>query len=305
VSTIPNETREFRFGKLAYETPVGADGIRFGASVSHNEVWPGDFRRDVRTRTTYDTFDLKATVAPFQSQTVSLALTAALTFNEVYERDDFGPTYRDHVRSAALIADFKMKDAFNGWNYWTAAVRQGFDAFGASQPTDALLSRGIVSDTFSLLNYSYIRHQTFNDAWSAKFALTGQFSSTALLDSQRFFLASAAYGPGFYSGDNGIAGLFELRFDQSLNYASLKGYQLYGFIESGRVWDYKDPTSGLTLTSAGGGVRFYLPGQVQAGFAIAVPLHDTLHSDVRDYRFLFTLSNTLKLCPELPTMRCS
>ena len=305
VSTIPNESRELRFGKVAYETPLGADGIRFGASASHNDVWPGDYRRDVRTRTTYDTFDLKGTVVPFQSQAVSFALTAALTFNEVYERDDLGPTYRDHVRSAALIADFKMKDAFNGWNYWTAGFRQGFDALGASQPTDDLLSRGIASDTFSLFNYGYVRYQTITDAWSAKFALSGQFSSTALLDSQRFFLASAAYGPGFYSGDNGVAGAFELRFDQNLNYAYLKGYQLYGFIESGRVWDYKDPTSGLTLSSAGGGVRFYLPGQVQAGFAVAVPLYDTLQSDVRDYRFLFTLSNTLKLCPERPMMRCS
>ena len=64
VSTIPNETRELRFGKVAYETPMGADGIRFGASASHNDVWPGDYRRDVRTRTTYDTFDAESDRRP-------------------------------------------------------------------------------------------------------------------------------------------------------------------------------------------------------------------------------------------------
>jgi hemolysin activation/secretion protein len=305
VSSVPNENRELRFGKVAYDMPFGADGIRFGASVSRNDVWPGDARRDINTRTTYDTFDLKGTIVPYQSQLVSFALTGLFTFNEVYERDDLGPTYRDHVRSAALIADFKIKDPFNGWNYWTVGFRQGLNVFGASQPTDDFLSRGIADESFSLLTYSFSRFQTFNDAWSAKVGVTGQLSSTALLDSQRFFLASAAYGPGYYSGDNGVAGAFELRFDQSLNFNYLKGYQLYGFVEAGRVWDYKDPTSGLTLASAGGGIRFYLPGHTQAGFAIAVPLHDSLQSDVRDYRFLFTLSNTLKLCPEQPMMRCS
>jgi hemolysin activation/secretion protein len=209
-------------------------------------------------------------------------------FNEVYERDDFGPTYRDHVRSSALTADIKLKDDIGGWNYWMFSFRQGLNIFGASEPTDDLLSRNIVSDTFSMLNYAYTRYQKITDVWSAKIAVNGQLSSTALLDSQRYFLGSAAFGPGYYSGDNGIAGSFELRFDQSLSNPYVKGYQLYGFVEAGKVWDFMDSTSGLSLASIGAGIRLYLPGQLQAGLAVATPLYDTLHNDVRDYRILFT-----------------
>jgi hemolysin activation/secretion protein len=156
-----------------------------------------------------------------------------------------------------------------------------------------------------MLNYAYTRYQKISDVWSAKIAVNGQFSSTALLDSQRFFLGSAAFGPGYYSGDNGIAGLFELRFDQSLTNPYVKGYQLYGFVEAGQVWDFRDTSSGLSLASIGAGIRFYLPGQLQAGLAVATPLYDTLNNETRDYRILFTLSNSLKFCPEKIRMECS
>jgi hemolysin activation/secretion protein len=305
LSTVPDDTREMRFGRVAYDIPLGADGVRVGVSASHNDIWPGDFRRSVNTRTSYDTYEMRGTVVPYLTQRISFALTASAAFNEVYERDDFGPTYRDHVRSGALTADFKLRDDFNGWNYWTLTYRQGLNMFGASDPTDDLLSRNIVSDTFSLLSYAYTRYQRFTDVWSAKISVNGQFSSTALLDSQRYFLSSAAFGPGYYSGDNGIAGLFELRFDQTLNNPYVKGFQLYGFVEGGQVWDYKDPTSGLSLASTGGGIRFYLPGLLQAGIAVATPLYDTLNNHNRDYRILFTLSNAFKVCPERIRMDCS
>ena len=305
LSTVPDDMKELSFGRIAYDVPIGSDGFRVGAMASHNDVWPGDFRRDIRTRTSYDTFELKGTVVPYLTQRISFALTASAAFNEVYERDDFGPTYRDHVRSGALTADIKLKDDFGGFNYWTIGFRQGLNIFGASEPIDDLLSRNIVSDTFSLLTYAYTRYQKITDAWSAKIAVNGQLSSTALLDSQRYFLGSAAFGPGYYSGDNGVAGSFELRFDQSVANPYVRGYQLYGFVEAGKVWDFKDNSSGLALASVGAGIRFYLPGQLQAGIAVATPLYDTLHNDVRDYRILFTLSNALKLCPERVRMECS
>jgi hemolysin activation/secretion protein len=305
LSTVPDDMKELSFGRIAYDVPIGSDGFRVGAMASHNDVWPGDLRRDIRTRTSYDTFELKGTSVPYLTQRFSFALTASAAFNEVYERDDFGPTYRDHVRSAALTADFKLKDDFGGFNYWTVGFRQGMNIFGASQPTDDLISRNIVSDTFSMLNYAYTRYQKITDVWSAKIAVNGQLSSTALLDSQRYFLGSAAFGPGYYSGDNGIAGSFELRFDQTLANPYVKGYQLYGFVEAGKVWDFRDTTSGLSLASVGAGIRFYLPGQLQAGLAVATPLYDTLNNDVRDYRILFTLSNSHKFCPEKIRMECS
>ena len=70
-----------------------------------------------------------------------------------------------------------------------------------------------------------------------------------------------------------MAGSLELRFDQTLNKPYLKGYQLYGFVDSGVAWNvgYRY-TDGLSLTSAGGGARFFLTEDLQAGIGVAFPL---------------------------------
>ena len=52
-------------------------------------------------------------------------------------------------------------------------------------------------------------------------------------------------------------GSAELRFDQKTNLQYLSGYQLYAFVDSGVAWnDGYRLSDGLSLTSAGGGVRF-------------------------------------------------
>ena len=115
----------------------------------------------------------------------------------------------------------------------------------------------------------------------------------------------AAYGPGYYSGDSGISGYGELRFDQSVSNAVLKGYQLYSFFDKGAVWSFNNDGQVLSIASAGAGIRFFLAEQWQAGVGFAVPVHaGTTANDFHDVRFLFTLSNSFKLCPQRPQMRC-
>ena len=122
--------------------------------------------------------------------------------------------------------------------------------------------------------------------------------------SQQFYLGGAAFGRGYgsaeISGDNGIAGSLELRFDQKLNYRYLSGYQLYSFVDAGAAWNdgfsYND---GLALTSAGGGVRFFLWNDLQADVGVAFPLsYRAPDNSARSARVLFSLSSALKLCPE-------
>jgi hemolysin activation/secretion protein len=95
--------------------------------------------------------------------------------------------------------------------------------------------------------------------------------------SQQFYLGGLAFGRGYgaalISGDNGVAGSLELRFDQKLNYTYWTGFQLYSFVDSGLVWwSGLRPTEGTALTSAGGGVRLFLGGDLQADLGVAVPL---------------------------------
>lgn len=304
LSTIANDPRELGFARLSYDVPVGIDGVRLGASVLYSAVRPGDLRRLDNDITTTEAFELRAGIVPLQSQSSTLTLTAATTFSNVSEHDLYGPWYNDHIRTASLTADYRLQDRFGGTNLATVTYRQGLDIFGASHFDDDLLSRDGASSNFSVLNFWFTRYQTLNDAWSLKLSAASQTASRPLFTSQQFYLGGAAFGRGYgaaeISGDNGLAGSLELRFDQKLNFRYWTGYQLYAFGDAGAVWnDGYRLSEGLALTSAGAGVRFFLPDDFLADFGVAVPLgYRAPDNERRSPRFLFTLSSAFRLCPE-------
>jgi hemolysin activation/secretion protein len=305
LSTVPNAVRELRFGRLSYDAPIGNDGARLGATVLYSDIWPSDDRRSVDTHTQMETYALKGSIVPIETKTSSLWLTAAASFNEVIERNSLGTIYNDHLRIASLTADYRLHDNLDGWNYLTLTFNQGLDVFGASNKGDLLLSRDGAPANFSILDFSYTRYQNLSDAWSVKLATSGQLTSAPLLNSMQFYIGDPAYGPGFYSGDNGFAGSVELRFDQLLQYELLKGYQIYGFMDGGAVWNADSNGEVLSLSSAGMGVRFYLSDQLRTGVTVAAPLHiGTTSNDIRGVRILFSLSNSFKFCPDRPRLQC-
>jgi len=310
LSTTPGDVRQLAFGRLSYDVPIGTDGLRVGASGVYSEVWPGDWRHAYNDNTKTETFEMRASYSPLQSQRSTLTLTAATSFSNVSESDVFGPIYYDKIRTFNLTTDYRLQDNFGGTNYLTVLWRQGLDILGASHKGDDFLSRDGASGKFSALNFWFTRYQTITDAWSVKLAAAGQVASGPLFLSQQFYLGGAAFGRGYgsaeISGDNGIAGSLELRFDQKLNYQYLTGYQLYGFADAGTAWnDGFRPADGLALTSAGAGVRFFFGPDLQADIGVAVPLsYRAWDNPARNARLLFSLSNALKLCPARATTRC-
>ncbi|HZR89830.1 MAG TPA: POTRA domain-containing protein [Bradyrhizobium sp.] len=304
LSTTANDPRQLGFGRLSYDAPLGTDGARIGASTLYSEVRPGDDRRLFNDNTVTDAFELHGSIVPLQSQRSSLVLTAAAGFSNVRENDALGEVYDDHIRTVTLTSDYRLQDGFGGNNFATLSWRQGLDIFGASHFGDSLLSRDGASADFSVLNFWFTRYQALSDAWSVKLSMASQTASGPLFTSQQFYLGGAAFGRGYgnaeISGDNGLAGSFELRFDQGVNWRYLAGYQLYSFFDAGAVWnDAYRIGDGLALTSAGGGVRLFLWDGVQADIGVAFPLsYRAPDNSMRSARLLFSLSNALKLCPE-------
>ena len=310
LSTIANDPRQLGFGRISYDTPVGVDGVRLGGSALYSEVRPGDDRRLYNDITKTEAFELHGSIVPIQSQHSTLTLTAAIGFSNVSEYDVFGKFYDDHIRTFSLTSDYRLQDAFGGTNYATLTYRQGLDILGASHFDDDFVSRDGARADFSVLNFCYTRYQALTGPWSAKLSMASQTASGPLFTSQQFYLGGAAFGRGYgaaeISGDNGVAGSFELRFDQQPNWRYLSGFQLYAFTDAGVVWnDGYHPWDGLSLTSAGGGIRFFLWDDLQADIGVAFPLSYRAPDNTRrDARLLFSVSNALKLCPERGQGRC-
>ncbi|QWG14807.1 BamA/TamA family outer membrane protein [Bradyrhizobium sediminis] len=267
-------------------------------------------RRLFNDVTKTESFETHGSVVPLQSQKSTLTITAAAGFGNVSESDVIGPIYRDYIRTVSLTSDYRLQDNFGGNNYLTVMGRQGLDIFGASQQDDVFSSRYGASSTFSVLGLWFTRYQTLPDAWSVKLSAAGQIASGPLFLSQQFYLGGAAFGRGYgsaeISGDNGMAGSLELRFDQKLNLGYLTGFQLYNFVDAGTAWNagysYND---GLALTSVGAGVRFSLGDDLRADIAVAAPLsYRASDNTTRSARVPFSLSNSLRLCPQRAQARC-
>lgn len=301
-STILTDPRQLGFGRLGYEAPVGIDGVRLGGSVLYSQVQPGDWRREYGDVTKTQSFELHASAVPLQSQLQTLTLTAGAQFTDVTERDVLGDIYRDHLRTISLTGDYRLKDDFGGVNYLTVTLRKGMDVLGASRLGDDFLSRTNGSGDFATINLWFARYQTLTDAWSLKISGAGQYASTELLTSQQFYLGGASFARGYgnaeISGDNAIAAAVELRFDGAYKSPWLRGYQFYAFIETGTAWNvgyrYSD---GLSLTSAGGGLRLFFNNDLRADIGVGVPLSfSSVDNPTRNPRLLVSLSNEFRLC---------
>jgi hemolysin activation/secretion protein len=199
-------------------------------------------------------------MAAVETQKFTLRLTVAAGAGEFIERNIFGTVYNDHVRTLDAIADSTFTDTLSGRDYLTLLFRQGFPILGASPLNDQFPSHFGASGLFSIADFAFTRYQNLNDAWSIKLAAAGQLASAPLFLSQQFYLGGFAFGRGYdagvISGDNGIAGTAEIRYDGSVtNYQPLTGLQLYGFVDSGATWDHNNDEGILSLVSVGIGTR--------------------------------------------------
>lgn len=309
-STVPNSTRELRFGRLSYDMPVGIDSFRIGASASHGSVWPGDERRWVRTQSQADTYEVRASYAPLLTRTQALWFTGAAAISDVSEQNAFGRNYSDRLKLASLSADYKLNAVEGSWTYLNATYRQGLGLLDGHFDSQDWLSRRGASSHFSLVNGSLTHYQNLIENWSLKLAAAGQIASGPLLSSQQYYLGGNWFGRGFaggsIGGDNGAAGSAEIRFDQATNFAFAKGYQLYGFIEGGLTATKTDEKDLFQrIGSVGVGLRVFVTDELQLGIAVAKPIayNSSLYHE-RGASILFSLTNAMRLCPTPNEIRC-
>jgi len=300
-SFVPGSPREMRYGRIAYDLPLGSDSWRIGVTASRSENWPGDLRRYLRNRSEAETVEAKISFAPILSQMQSLWLTASLGVTRSSERDFIGPLFADRVGIASFTADYKLHLRPSSWTYVSGTVRKGLGLIDGKPDSADWLSRRDASPYFALINGALTHYENFSENWSIRLASGGQLASGPLLASQQYALGGLSFGRGFdagwISGDDAIAGSTELRYDQSLSLKFLKGYQLFTFVEGGAART-RLPGDDLdqSFASVGAGVRLFLTEDLQFSIGVAKPVMvNSPFEPKKDARLLFSLSNILRL----------
>jgi len=272
-------TTELRLGEFNADLPIGDDGWRVGLRVARSDTRPGHTLRllDVDGDSTSVTVDAAYPIR--RSREGNMSATGRATWRESETRS-FGATLSDDdLRVLGLGLNWDAIDAWRGVTTAFGEVSQGIGGLGASRAGDANLSRANGRPDFTKLVGGLTRVQGLLDGVNLRIDLEGQYAAAQLLASEQFGLGGArfgrAYDPSEVVGDHGLGGRLELQWTPDFDtFGELRGLQLYGYYDLGRVWRIDGNPGGLpqSLASTGGGARFSLTGGISGYGEITQPL---------------------------------
>jgi hemolysin activation/secretion protein len=288
----PAQPRELQYGEASYTIPVDRNGTQVTAHGYAANGRPGGatFYGQITARSLEA--GLTLTHALQRSRTRNLWLSGDVTLHDTdVERD--GLTVVQDRTVTAEAAVYANAWVFGGWLRARMSFDQGLGILGATERGDTQSSRFGGGAGFSRVYLWSEFDHPLGHGLSVDLRASGQWASRPLLFSDQFGLGGREFARAFdyweFSGDEGVAGASELRYDISRGLPQpVQRLQFYLFADGGRV-SSRDNGFHASLASTGGGIRAWLTKNIQAEFEVAVPLTHGLREE-RDTRFYFSLS---------------
>lgn len=282
------EDREQKYGHVAYEQPLGSEGLTFHALGSVSPSEPGGPERGppldtfgVETESLYGTTAL--TYPLLRSRERNLYLQGG--FDAIRSTVDVtdGPNLRisrDHLRILYADASYDFKDRFGGPTAVGLEIRQGLHILNASKNNDPNKSRVEGKSNATVVKGRASRHQPLKARFSLFVAAQGQYASDPLLSDEQYSVGGEQFGRGFdpsnFKGDHGLGFTSELRYSRPARFGPLRAYQAYGFYDLGVVWQRSSREAREQrrdqLASVGIGVRTQLLNNLYADLELAKPV---------------------------------
>lgn len=224
------------YGRLAYDLPVGGDGLRLGGALSMSSYELGQEFASLNATGTARTAGLYASYPMIRSLHRNVWLTANFERREL--EDEIAAVASKTEKSAnvaSLEAYGDQVDALLGGGYtsWRAALSTG--RLSIETPAALALDRSgpRTAGDYGKLALSVTRLQAITARTSLSVAASGQLADKNLDSSEKFVIGGVygvrAYPQGEGSGDRGWLVNIELRRQVT------SGLQLAAFYDAGRV----------------------------------------------------------------------
>jgi hemolysin activation/secretion protein len=297
------QPKQLQYGQLTSSWVLDPNGLRFSASGSFSDSKPSGSIAPLNaighTLTIHSGLDYPI----IRSRSENLHITAEFTY--LNSRTDLLGTLfsNDHLRYLTISANYDVSDTWlgdtrPGSTILSLELASGFKILDATQLGSITASRANGRSDFTRLYVEATRIQSLYDNWSLALSLSAQKADVPLLSSVQFGLGGSRFGRGYepseLTGDDGVAGSIEARYDLSWDFGPLSGPQFYAFYDVGGIWNI-NPSLGTplqeSLASAGLGIRLTLFDRISAGFELAKPLTRAVASrGDKDIRPLFNIS---------------
>lgn len=271
----PLDAEELAFFSARYTVIVNDAGTSVGAFGSYSRTEPGAYlaNRELLGEAWQGGIRLRHPL--MRGQQRSLWLEASGEVQDL-RQDSLGQLVRSDRITLARLGFYGYAPLAGGWLQGRATVSQGIPILGATGNNDPLGSRWDAQPDFTTLTWWLQWRRGIAPRVSLSLASTGQLSTSPLLIGESFALGGTGFLRGYdfaqRVGDQGAAGLAEVRYDWPKPLGAARHVQLYAFADGGTVSNLDGGLGGGTLASSGAGLRTDITRDLDLDFEVAVPL---------------------------------
>ncbi|MEO0621788.1 MAG: ShlB/FhaC/HecB family hemolysin secretion/activation protein [Pseudomonadota bacterium] len=281
-------------GQIAYEAPLGIDGMRFriegsnAVSETGAELTPLDI--DYRSQTLRASIGYDVIRSRSRTATIGGGLEAIhQESNSLIPAIEIDEDLRVLFGEARLIENNVLGGRLDA----STELRFGLDILGANSEGDPNLTGPIDTDpqfVSAQFDFDYLRPLPAGFAMRAR--VQSQVSSGDLPTYERFSLGNYTIGrgfdPGALAGDHGVGLSLTLSYALDLPQVPfVASPEAFGFFDTGRVWLDGENRG---LSSVGLGARWQMFEQIDAEVFVAVPVDDSDVIDSDDVSGLFRVT---------------
>lgn len=250
------------FGRVSYEAPVGASGLRLGAGYSRVQYDLGEEFSALDAYGTADVLELSASYPVLRSRLRNLF--ARVTLEEKRLDDTIGAVDLDsekRIRNLSVGLIYEQRDRLFGGGYTSASLTLYVGKLDLRSAEDLATDQGALgygtNGRFVRASYAASRLQGLTPAISAYLAVAGQWANKNLASADKI----AVGGPRAVRAFSSAAGIGDEAHiaNAELRWSVTPEASLSVFYDIGRVHAYHRPRPGVknTQTLSGAGLAVY------------------------------------------------
>lgn len=258
--------RNLSFTRLAYQLPVGSDGLKVGAAYFDTRYKLGQEFETLQAHGTATSASLFAAYPFIRSQLKNLNGTVSVEDKQLKDYVDATSTF---TPKKVLVTTFglsgNLQDALGGGGITGLDLSVAMGNLRINSPTALAIDAASAQSngSYTRVSYGASRLQRFTDSTFLAVSVTGQLASKNLDSSEKFSLGGVngvrAYPQGEAGGDEGYRGTVELRHTLMTN------VQATVFYDWGKVTINRNPfgaaaSNSRQLAGAGFGLNASLAG---------------------------------------------
>ena len=257
-------------GGARYQHPIGTDGLTGSFSFLTSRGAPSGIPgADLTTDST--AYGPRLSYPVIRTREQSFYLDGGFTVQDATVNVLGGQVFsHDKWRVADLAATYTQSGFWAGNSSATLDLAQGLTILGATGDGDPELSRPGAKTDFTKVTGSLRRIQVLTGPVTLALNAQGQYAFAPLVIGEQITFGGnqigRGYDPSALSGDHGLGGSAELRYDMHFDEYYVPTAQPYVFFDTAKIWDRVDNSGGgLAIASTGGGIRLTLPRNVSLG----------------------------------------